>query len=102
MSEKNEITIDGVRSRNEGVNAGTLVAADHTACVLKNCRRLWHHAPQNENVSWYEGVANTGLSENSKVSDTSITKVIVEDYSFTECTRVAEKSIMNAIPHKQK
>ena len=34
-----------VRSRNEGVNAGTLRAADDTGVILEDCRRIWYHKP---------------------------------------------------------
>lgn len=30
-----------VRSRNEGINIGTVIVADNTGVELKNCRRLW-------------------------------------------------------------
>jgi len=81
-----------VRSRNEGVNAGYVVECDQTGIVLEEARRLWLHAPKDGSVSWYEGVAISGLSEKSKVSP-PVKKVIVEVYSITECSKEAEKSI---------
>lgn len=90
-----------VRSRNEGINAGTLKAADDTGCILENCRRLWWHKPADVGLSWYEGVAVSGLSSDSKVSCTVSAKVIVEDYSITLCSNDAEKSIMGAEPNAQ-
>lgn len=90
-----------VRSRNEGINAGTLVAADSTGCILENCRRLWFHRPKEKQISWYEGVAMSGLSKDSTVSCTVQSKIIVENYSITLCTAEAEKSIMEADPHAQ-
>jgi hypothetical protein len=90
-----------VRSRNEGINAGTVEAADNTGIVLKDCRRLYYHRPSDTKLSWYEGVAVTGLSNNSKCSGTVGHKAIVEDYSITECTPAAEASIMEHTPNAQ-
>jgi len=90
-----------VRSRSEGINAGTVVLADETGVELKNARRIWYHKPQDKAVSWYEGVAKTGLDSSSKVSCTVATKIIVEDYSMTICTKESEKSIMELTPNAQ-
>lgn len=90
-----------VRTRNEGINAGTVVLADESGVELKNCRRIWYHKPKDKSVCWYEGVATTGLSEDSKVSCTVESKIIIEDYSMTICTDEAFKSIMEKIPHAQ-
>jgi hypothetical protein len=89
-----------VRSRNEGVNAGIVVLADHTGITLTGCRRMWYHKPKNKNVSWYEGVAETGISPDSKVSCTT-DKTIVEAYSVTICKNDAYKSIMELSPNAQ-
>ena len=83
-----------VRSRNEGVNAGIVVLADDTGVELMNCRRIWYHKPKDKNLAWYEGVAVSGLSDDSKVSGTVETKVIIEDYSMTLCHKSAFASIM--------
>lgn len=80
------------RSRNEGINAGYLVDADETGCVLSDARRLWSHEPKN-NASWYEGVSLYGLSDNSKISAKTLEKTIIEDYSLTLCSPDAKKSI---------
>lgn len=90
-----------VRSRNEGINAGTVVVADNTGVELKNCRRIWYHKPKDKALSWYEGVAVTGLSEDSKVSGTVSVKIIIEDYSMTECSLGAFESIMEKTPNAQ-
>jgi hypothetical protein len=87
------------RSRNEGINAGYLVDADETGCVLSEARRLWSHEPQ-KNASWYEGVALYGLSENSKISVKAPEKTIIEDYSLTLCTPEAKKSIEEFEAHE--
>ena len=90
-----------IRSRNEGINAGVIVAADHTGVILENARRIWYHRPADKSESWYEGVANTGLSSDSKVSGAVAQKAIIEDYSVTICTDVARKSIESAKAHAQ-
>ena len=90
-----------VRSRNEGINAGIVVLADDTGVELSGCRRIWYHRPKDLKLSWYEGVAVTGLSDDSKVSGTVSKKIIIEDYSMTECTENAFKSIMEKIPNAQ-
>lgn len=86
-----------VRSRNEGLNAGYVEAADNTGVVLKDAKRLWYHKPAVKTEAWYEGVANYGLSEDSKISGCVIRKVIIEDYSMTECTEIARRSIETAV-----
>ena len=88
------------RTRNEGVNAGKVIDCDETGVILEDARRLYYHEPLDKNVSWYEGVALTGLSKNSKIS-AEVEKVIVEDYSLTVCTEIAEKSIRSAKANEQ-
>lgn len=90
-----------VRSRNEGVNAGYVEAADSTGVVLRACRRLWYHRPAEKCESWYEGVANHGLAPNCKISAPVKRKVIVEDYSLTLCTDKARQSIEDYPIHAQ-
>jgi hypothetical protein len=91
-----------VRSRNEGVNAGYVEAADETGIVLRGARRLWYHKPAVNTESWYEGVANHGLSADSKISAPVATKAIIEDYSVTLCTDKAQQSIEGAPSHAQR
>lgn len=81
-----------VRSRNEGINAGEVVMADETGIVLKNARRIWYHRPADE-TAWYEGVANSGLRHDSKISAAVSEKGIIEDYSVILCSSSAEESI---------
>ena len=82
------------RSRNEGVNAGFLIAADSTGCNLIEVRRLKTHKPKNG--AWYESVALTGLDyKESVVSAPAPEKFIIEDYSLTVCTNDAAKSIQD-------
>lgn len=86
-----------VRSRNEGLNAGYVEVADNTGVILKDAKRLWYHKPAVKTEAWYEGVANHGLSKDSKVSASVMRKVIIEDYSMTECTDIARQSIETAV-----
>lgn len=90
-----------VRSRNEGINAGTVLMADETGIVLQNARRFWHHKPADKATSWYEGVANSGLSGDSKISSTVAEKAIIEGYSITLCSNIAKASIEGAKSHVQ-
>lgn len=89
-----------VRSRNEGINAGKVLELDDTGVILEDARRLYYHKPANKELSWYEGVALEGLSKDSKVG-AEVTKLIVEDYSITVCTKEAEKSIRGAKTNAQ-
>ena len=81
-----------VRTRNEGINAGYIEKADETGIVLKDARRIYYHRPKDESLSWYEGVAQSGLSDSSKISNKT-TKVIIENYSITICSDTAKNSI---------
>jgi hypothetical protein len=82
------------RSRNEGINAGIVKAIDETGVILTEARRMWFHEPATD-ASWYEGVANHGLSSDSKVSEPTH-KVIVERYSLTICSEEAIASIRSS------
>ena len=90
-----------VRSRNEGINAGIVEKADETGIVLRDARRIWYHRPADKSMAWYEGVAVSGLSNDSKVSTPVERKVIVENYSITVCTDEATKSITAHKSHEQ-
>lgn len=91
-----------VRSRNEGINVGIIELADDTGVVLKNARRLYYHRPKDKSLSWYEGVAMSGISNDSKVSGTVDRKVIIEDYSMTEIKSMdIYNQILNLIPNEQ-
>ena len=83
------------RTRNEGINCGKVLQADDTGVVLECARRIYYHKPKDSSVSWYEGVATTGLHSDSKISGETPKKYIIEDYSLTLCTDVAEKSLRN-------
>ena len=89
------------RSINEGVNAGFLIKADKTGVLLKHAIRLWRHTPKDKSMVWYEGVALSGLSEDSKTSPPVPLKAIIEDYSLTVCSDIAMKSIREHKSHAQ-
>lgn len=84
-----------VRTRNEGINAGVVSKISKEGVVITDARRIYYHKPKDRKVAWYEGVAMTGLSSDSKISGTVDEKVIVEDYSLTLCSKEAEDSIRN-------
>lgn len=88
------------RSRNEGVNAGRVEDIDDTGVILTECRRLYYHKPASKDTSWYEGVAKSGISSDSKVGEFS-TKIISEDYSLTSCSEISETSILSAKTNEQ-
>jgi len=90
-----------VRSRNEGINAGIVVLADETGVELRDCRRIWYHKPKDRSLSWYEGVAVSGISSDSKVSGTVRQKIIIEDYSMLSCADEAFDTIMELAPNAQ-
>jgi len=90
-----------VRSYNEGINAGIVVLADETGVELKDVRRLHYHKPKNKGTSWYEGIAETGISSDSRVSCTTKQKIIIEKYSMTLCSDSAFDTIMELEPNGQ-
>jgi len=90
-----------VRSYNEGVNAGVVISYNKDMIELSDCRRLWRHWPKDKKKSWYEGVAISGLDEKSQISIAVPTKIIVEKYSITICSKEAEQSIREFASHEQ-
>lgn len=88
-----------VRSSNEGINFGLVEDIDESGVVISTARRIWYHKPADPKTAWYEGVANTGLSRDSKVSVAVPRKVIVEKYSLTLCSDAAIESIHNHPAH---
>lgn len=82
-----------VRSRNEGINFGRVIAADSAGVVLAEAQRLWYHKPASKKAAWYEGVAKYGPSSDTKVSCVVSEKAIIEDYSMTECTEEAKEML---------
>jgi len=90
-----------IRTRNEGINCGKLIQADETGCVLEDARRIYYHKPKDRTVCWYEGVALSGLSDDSKISPSISEKYIIEDYSITICSKLAEVNLRGYEATKQ-
>jgi hypothetical protein len=88
------------RTRNEGINAGKVINLDETGVILEDARRLYYHKPKDKSLSWYEGVALKGLSDDSKIA-APVEKLLAEDYSLTVCTKEAEKSIRGLETNEQ-
>lgn len=80
------------RTRNAGVIFGRVVEADYGYLHLVEARRLWRLISKDKSQSWYEGVATSGLDEESKVSSES-DRHIVEDYEIVICSETAVASI---------
>jgi hypothetical protein len=89
------------RSRNEGVNFGKVARISGGGILLKEAQRLHYFAPIDKNLSWYEGVAASGISSDSRIS-TQSTKLITEDYSLTLCSDICVTSIKGHKSHEQK
>ena len=90
-----------VRSINEGINAGFVIVCDETGIVLEKVRRLHYHKPLDKKLSWYEGVAESGLGDGCRVSCEVAEKAIIEKYSILLCTEKASKSIQEHKTHEQ-
>ena len=89
-----------IRSYNEGINVGYLEKADRSGCVLKDARRIFMVISKDINLSWYEGVAVSGLGDESKISGKVDKKYIVERYSITLVSKDAEKQILEFKPNE--
>ena len=81
-----------VRTRNAGVIFGKVVESDYGYIHLVESRRLWRLISKDKSQSWYEGVANSGLDDESKVS-APVERFITEDYELVLCSDVAIESI---------
>lgn len=89
------------RTRNEGINFGRVLEASEHGVILEEARRIWYHKPKDRKTAWYEGVAVSGVSEDSKMSCAVSEKVISEDYSLTACSEVAVESLKSHPSHEQ-
>lgn len=90
-----------VRSYSEGVNFGTVKHASKDGIVLNNCTRLWYSKPKDNLMSWNEGVAESGVSEDSKLSTVVNEKAIIEKYSILILSNNAIENIENHKKHSQ-
>ena len=80
-----------VRCRDAGVHSGFLESRNGRECVLTQSRRLWYWKPAKG--KWLNGIANSGLHKDSKISDPVSRIALTEDCELIECNAVAEKSI---------
>jgi|GEM_PF-1431356 len=90
-----------VRCQDAGVHAGILDKYHGRTCILREGRRLWYHEPADKSLSWYEGVAISGLSLNSKTSATVARCILTENCEIVLCSKEAEQSIRKAPTHAQ-
>ncbi len=67
--------------------------------VLREARRIHYHAPKDKSLSWYEGVAVSGLRDDSRISGKVEQKVIVESYSLTSVSEIAKESLESHVAH---
>jgi len=90
-----------VRDRNEGINFGKL----HTVCkdgvILEDAQRIFRIVSNDKKLSWYEGVAKSGLCpENSKISGKVEKKLIIaENFSITLVSESASEQILGVAPN---
>lgn len=67
-----------IRDRNEGINLGVVAEIDATGVRLKDAQRLHHFVSKDKSLSWYEGVALSGLdAEKSRISPMVEEKLII-------------------------
>lgn len=91
-----------VRCRDAGVHAGYLESYTGRECVLTAARRLWEHRPLDKALSWYEGVAVSGLDAHSKCSGEVSRRHLTENCDIVRCTKEAEDNIRGFATHGQK
>lgn len=90
-----------IRTRNEGLNCGFLESADETGCVLTKARRIYKSISKDKTLSWYEGVSVSGLCEKDGIISGIVDKkIIIEDYSITTVSLVAQSNLENFISNK--
>lgn len=82
------------RSYNEGVLFGRLKSCGPDGFVIMESRRLHYHKPWDQSLSWYEGVALSGLSEGCRIS-APVDRIVVENYSLTLCSPRCISSILS-------
>ncbi len=83
-----------VRARDAGVHAGEYVSHSGREVALKNSRRLWYWKA-NDSVS-LSGVADAGVSSQSRIAPTVARIVIGDACEIIPCTKAAKDSIVSA------
>lgn len=81
-----------IRTRNAGVIFGKVLDAGTGFVHMTESRRLWRHVSEDRSLSWYEGVAISGLGDESRISG-EVERFINEDYELVLCTEKAINSI---------
>ena len=82
------------RSSNAGVIFGKITNMGDGFIELKNARRIWRPISNDKSLSWYEGVAVSGLCpEKGVISGKVRYKLIVEAYEVTSCSKSAIKKL---------
>ena len=84
-----------VRCRDAGVHAGVLDAHEGRECVLTNARRLWKWVPA-DGAAFLNGVANHGLTADSKVGEAVSRIHLTENCEIIQCSGKAMMSITGA------
>ena len=84
-----------VRCRDAGVHCGVLKSAAGRECVLTEARRLWYWKPANR-AAFLNGVANEGISKESKVGAPVAMIALTENCEIILCTPQAETSLRDA------
>lgn len=83
-----------VRARDAGVHAGEYVSHSGREVSLTNSRRLWYWKA-NDSVS-LSGVAESGVSSQSKIAPAVARIVIGDACEIIPCTKTARDSIVSA------
>lgn len=80
-----------VRCKDAGVHTGVLEGNEGREAVLTNSRRLWYWKPAGG--KFLSGVAQFGLSPESKVGEAVYRIHLTETCEITQCTEKAAQSI---------
>lgn len=75
------------RTRVAGIIFGKVISLGIGFVELKSARRVHRPISQDRSLSWYEGVAQSGLCEaNGRISGKMKRKLLVEDYELNLCS----------------
>ena len=82
-----------VRTYSAGVHVGTLAARDGKEVTLTDARRLWSWNGANT----LHEIANAGVGNGSKVSETVSTVLLTEAIEIISATEAARANLMAAV-----
>ena len=88
-----------VRCRDAGVHSGILESYSGRECVLSDSRRLWYWKTKPESGAFLSGVAQNGLSAESKIGEAVARIILTENCEIIACTPEAARSIMELASH---